>query len=184
MSPAPSPSPGVWEAVRNRRIRPREFARFEPQLHHHLAEDQVRVMDPFRHPLEEEDTLNHSLSDLASEDTFYSIELSASHNLGHGYGDLPPLGTAATESVSCRTPAGSLRGKEVSMQTRFGSTPSVMTSISHLSQGSQQSPGDEVRPGSVSLHGCLSELLPSLCSGGLCSIQCDGECVHCVCSTL
>lgn len=151
MSPAPPPSPGLCEAVRSRRIRPHEFARLEPQLHHHMAEDQVRVMDPFRHPLEEEDPLNHSLSDLASEDTFYSIELSASHNLGHGYGDLPPLGTTATESASHKTPPGSLKTKEFPMQTRLVPTPSAVTPVSHLSQGSQQSLGDEVSPVSTSV---------------------------------
>ena len=150
MSPAPPPSPGMCEAVRSRRIRPYEFARLEPQLHHHMAEDQERVMDPFRHPLEEEDPLNHSLSDLASEDTFYSIELSASHNLGHGYGDLPPLGSAATESTSHRTPPGSLKTREFSVQTRIGSIHSAVTPVSHLSQGSQQSVGDEVSPASAS----------------------------------
>ena len=165
MTPAPPPSPAVYEATHSRRIRPHEFARLEPQLHHHMVEDQGRAMDPFQHPLDEEDPLNHSLSDLASEDTFYSIELSASHNLGHGYGDLPPLGAAATESTSSGTPPRSLKTREFPMPTRLGSTPSSVPPVSHLGHGSQQSVlGDEVRPLSVasSLSGQVSCFLPCM----------------------
>ena len=145
MSPGQHPTPAGCDEAHSRSIRPHEFALLEPQLQHHMVEDQGRAMDPFRHPLDEEDPLNHSISDLASDDTFYSIELSASHNLGHSYGDLPPLGSATTEVTCSRTSPRSLKMREFPVAGHLGSTPSSVSSISYLGQGSQQSAlGDEV----------------------------------------
>lgn len=161
MSPGLRPSPAVSETAHTRSIRPHEFARMETQLHHQMMEDQGRVMDPFQHPLDEEDPLNHSLSDMASEDTFYSIELSASHNLGHSYGDLPPLGAAVTESTSNKTSPQSIRMKECPMPARLGSSSSSATPNSHFGHGSQQSAlGHEVSPFSCDFSVRLGERLP------------------------
>ena len=85
------------EFGKSRPIRSQEYTHLESQLErqmmdHHLKlrmEQEQRAQDPFYHPLEDEDPLNQSLSDLTAEETFYSIELSTSSVYD---GDLPPLG--------------------------------------------------------------------------------------------
>jgi autophagy-related protein 2 len=99
-----TPQTVTHEIGKNRPIRSQEYTHLESQLerqmmdHHYkvLKEREMMAQDPFRHPLDDDDPMNQSLSDLTAEDTFYSIELTTSSVYD---GDLPPLGNPPKVSL-------------------------------------------------------------------------------------